>query len=275
MSCDKDSVVGSFQESGKADALAYPGFPSPSVHVTASASDTGYALSELAGAGAAVWWQVRIAQTASSPVSLPTIPTIFSAHGTASVNISSDSPSGASFGFGEANASAVILMDGFPLDAYAAHAEVSLSSGPASDSDSFTQAYVFGLEFGRAYDVGIRASCFVAPGTKKEPAPSTDYYTGSGGCTAAVDPTFMFDQAALDAQLGSNSFLLQDYFQIELSPNLIPGPGPTPAPEPTTLALLGIGMAGIKFARKRMGKQDQPSSPDEARRNPGEAPAIS
>lgn len=58
-------------------------------------------------------------------------------------------------------------------------------------------------------------------------------------CQAVADPVFKFDQAAFDAEMGSKTFPLADYFSFGFSPNL------ATVPEPSSLILLGIAMLGI------------------------------
>lgn len=60
------------------------------------------------------------------------------------------------------------------------------------------------------------------------------------GCQAVIDPEFQFDQAAFDAQMGSNTFLLAKYYDFGYSPNL--SSTSTSTPEPSSLALLGAGL---------------------------------
>ena len=96
------------------------------------------------------------------------------------------------------------------------------------------------LRIGDIYTVDISSSCesWVAPiGGQSAGA--------SAGCTGWVDPSFTFDQAAFDQQMGTNTYRLDDYYQIVFSPNV-------PVPEADTYALMlaGLGLVGW-VARRR------------------------
>jgi hypothetical protein len=71
-----------------------------------------------------------------------------------------------------------------------------------------------------------------APGIDYHGTVGSDCYAwvGSGldysECQAVTDPIFQFDQAAFDAQMGTLTFPLANYYAFELSPNLVPEPSP-------------------------------------------------
>ena len=69
-------------------------------------------------------------------------------------------------------------------------------------------------------------------------------------CLAVADPSFEFDQDAFDAEMGSNTFPLSEYYSFEYSPNLT---ATIATPEPPTLSLLlgGFFVIGTMALRGR------------------------
>ena len=66
----------------------------------------------------------------------------------------------------------------------------------------------------------------------------------NGFCQAYSDPILVFDQAQFDAQMGEDTFLLADYYSIEVSPNAF-------VPVPASAWLFGSGLLGLVGIARR------------------------
>ena len=66
------------------------------------------------------------------------------------------------------------------------------------------------------YEVSIAAGCYVAAWTGAD-------FTSWAECQAVIDPTIRFNQEAFDAQYGSDSFQLSEYYALSFSENVIEG----------------------------------------------------
>lgn len=71
----------------------------------------------------------------------------------------------------------------------------------------------------------------------------------SGKVICSADPLVGFDQAAFDAEFGSNSFLLSDYFRFVFSDGLAPPTRPVPEPSSLLLLLAGLLLLGVRWFR--------------------------
>ena len=103
-------------------------------------------------------------------------------------------------------------------------------TGQGPKSDSFAGKTLVWMLPENPYALGIGANVEAHAGLGYEPA---SFVTTT---TAAVNPIISFDQAAFDALYGSNSFPLEEYYQIDFSPNV------TATPLPPTLLLLASGL---------------------------------
>jgi hypothetical protein len=71
---------------------------------------------------------------------------------------------------------------------------------------------------------------------------------GTGNCSAMADPFAGFDQAAFDATMGANTFILSDFFRIQFSPALETSGAPEPALWVSLIA--GFGLIGAAIRRR-------------------------
>lgn len=97
------------------------------------------------------------------------------------------------------------------------------------------------VEVAQVLDVQMYAYAEAIPG---ETLPDA---TVTHSVSIAVDPIFSFDQEAFDAQMGASTFPLEDYFEFQFSPNLIPEPPPTAL---LAAALLALGKLLFRPSRR-------------------------
>lgn len=166
--------------------------------------------------------QIRAPGTVSSK-----IPVYFHAQGEGSSTV--DGSASATF-----SAFVQGVGDGFPYSLFQL-------GGSGSASDSFNQRTTLWFAPG-TYGGSIGAGCgLIGEGSVDGEGHAV---TGSASCNVAIDPTLGFDQAAFDLAMGANTFRLDDYYRLSLSPNL-------PVPEPQTVALMLAGLGVLRFVNRR------------------------
>jgi hypothetical protein len=126
------------------------------------------------------------------------------------------------------------------ITGYGANGRWNASGGVGAGGDSqFDLNADLNLYPGQVYSVQARARCGAEAGQ------TTNVL--SSACQAMVDPVFIFDQATFDAEMGANTFPLDEYFSLQYSPNM----DISSIPEPSTLLLTGFGIAVLAPCLRR------------------------
>ena len=119
-----------------------------------------------------------------------------------------------------------------------------LNANPTTPAPApIVDAIFYSLD-GPSHVVGIilRVRCFTA----------LPLDVDSNECTALADPLFSFDQAAFDQQQGQDTFQLEDYYAISLSPGISNGePLPAPALPAWAFAALGVLLVSLTLVAVR------------------------
>lgn len=107
------------------------------------------------------------------------------------------------------------------------------------------------LFYGRQWSISVNGASFVLGGTS---GTYYNYLVGSltGSLIAGNDYTYYYSYYTKERQNG-DTISGSGNVQLTLTPQSIQQPGAVP--EPATLALLGFGLAGIAFRRKRGNKK--------------------
>lgn len=183
----------------------------PAAHIESSVTTFGSGYASSSG-NVQIGYSARIRQVDSPPVATPLLPVRFRG-----------------VGFGSVNGSG-----GFQSYISVTYSTVFKSWSTNNVVPSFEVDELLWLSPGTVLMIGLTASCNVSG-----VAGSSAY------CSADVDPIMFLDQKALDDLLGGNSFLLGDFFELEVSPNLVP--------EPALWPLAACALAAALARRKRIG----------------------
>ena len=174
-----------------------------------------------AGAGGYIRYQVGLAGLGAAPQDVQMVPIKFRASGEAHVNGGD--------------------MGSFDIAAWVGDQGWRRQwEGAGSNSGSFsgTTSVMLSTGANQAMEVLVSAWCHVSTWSGG---------AGSGNCVAAADPIFSFDQPAFDTLMGANSFALDQYYRIDLSP------GVTAVPEPATAWMALAGGLALVWRRRRAG----------------------
>ena len=239
LSCDKTDDAGSFGiGESVASALTSGGLlPQADVQANARGVPTipnGFRGAGIASATAEISYSVRINATAPPPVAVFQVPVLITIEGEGTADPGSIATAEVSISFFRRQ--------------FSTPRNTIPTSGGTFDVNIQTT-----LNFGVGNDFGVRkqASCTARTDT----FPQTGAAAGvTSACHAVIDPMFDFDQAAFDAMLGARSFLLDDFFEFEFSPNLALA-SPIGVPEPPTIALfctIAIALASIRLRRRKV-----------------------
>jgi len=185
-------------------------------------------------------YEFSIAPTGPTPIALASIPVKVAVLGQFSREETFDG--GPASPGALADAQVIMRSDSnLPLTAPDVFSEQANSGSAAFPN--FDKVLSLSLIPGHVYTIDVIAGCrhfdggFVA-----------SQVSASSGCTALADPEFTLDQAALDAQLGTNTFTLTSFYQLEFSP------GVTAVPEPSQALLFLAGLSGLAALRRHRGR---------------------
>jgi hypothetical protein len=230
LSCDKTDNVGSFGIGESVAAALTSGGLIPQADVQANARGVPTIPNAgIASATAEISYSVRINATAPAPVAVFQVPVLVTIEGEGTADPGSI-----------ATAEVVVA---FFRQQFSTPRNAIPSPGGTFDVDIQTT-----LNFGVGNDFRVRkqASCTARTDT----FPQTGAAAGvTSACHAVIDPMFDFDQAAFDAMLGARSFLLDDFFEFEFSPNLMLA-APIDVPEPPAIVLFCAFAFALFLARR-------------------------
>lgn len=234
-----DLTVPDAHAEGYASAGFGPGIPQIGLTTTSAQISTYDGIAE-ANFVASTQYFFEIQPIGTVPGTAPALlPVLFSAHGEGS-SWRSGYGTSRSQGFANLVGNGLSYPDGYSdfyleVDdeiAYDPIDEESLVGG--FDTTKFLNLYT-----NSTYQVVISAACSTWAGPVGQSA------AASVNCFAQVDPFISFDQAAFDAQMGADTFRLDDYYAFVYSENL-----PIPEPESYAMMLAGLGLVGFAARRR-------------------------
>lgn len=211
----------------------------PSTSVSADINATGTRFDSSSSGITSTTFFMGIVSLDIAPVTTSTIPVSFTASGGVTIDggIYSDFSGGSAFTIFN-NPSDPSFT--FPTDDFSA---VVSGVGAAAFDETLSLDLALPPP-GEYFNILMQAGCVAR--VSAGGAPDDPTKTGSTSCSAFVDPAFAFDQAAFDLQMGADTFLLEDYYRIDLSDNLV-------IPVPAAVWLFASGLVGlIAIARREI-----------------------
>lgn len=209
----------------------------PAATVAAFRTNTPRHFLQQVSASAHLTYEVLLTVTAPPPIDLASVPVNVAVLGqfsrSESINGNPTPPASS------ASASVYLRSDPtIPFPAADVIREVANSNSPSLPN--FDKVVDISLIPGHVYIVDLLAACQHNDGGSVPVV-----FSSSANCSALADPVFSLNQAALDAQLGSDSFPLAAFYRFEYSA------GVTAIPEPGPAALLLAGLGGLAMLRRR------------------------
>lgn len=209
----------------------------PSASVAALRRNTPFHFLQQVRASAHLRYEILLTVTAPPPVELAAVPVNVAVLGQFSrsetFNGSEVAPT--------ASASALVYIRSNPtIPPVAADVLREQANTSSAALPNFDKIVSVSLMPGHVYIVDLVAGC---QHNDAGSVPVT--FSSSATCSALADPVFSLDQAALDAQLGSDSFPLVAFYRFEYSV------GVTAIPEPGSAALMIVGLGGLAVLRRR------------------------
>lgn len=195
---------------------------------------------------------VSMVQIATPPTPTTTVPLSFTDAGSVTGFTTSNERVGGEASTGLHSFSGTLRVDGGSSSAFFDGVVAFSFDGSMSKSYGKTHSVDFVLASDPVAEIDLLTECTFN---------SQDVGFGSGLCNATADPVVGFDQAAFDALMGVNTFHLEDFFRIDISPGFGAEPPSPSVPEPGMLALVVTGLAAL---RRRTYRREGPETPSVA-----------